>query len=332
MKKKISPTFLFALGLILCIFFFLLSLLWKTTSLSFTEAFLALTGRALKNSHTAILFSVRFPRALASLICGASLSVAGLLLQSALNNALASPGVIGVNSGAGFFVLLASLIFPLSLSVKIEAAFLGALLSCFLVYGICLSAGVSKTSVVLSGVAVSSLFSAGIDVTLTLHPEIVADKVSFSLGGFSALSIKHVYAVTAISLLAFVLAFFLCPGLDLFPLGDEAAFSLGLNVKAHRILCILTAALLASGSVSLSGLLGFVGLLVPNIIRLFCDSSSRVKLLLSAVWGGAFLLFCDFLSRVLFFPYEVPVGLFLSCLGAPFFIFLLIRKRRRLEA
>ena len=332
MKKESSFSILILTGAFSCIIFFFLSLLWGTKSLSFNRALLALLGRAEKAGDAAVLFSLRFPRALAAFVCGASLSCAGLLLQSSLNNALASPGVIGVNTGAGFFVLLGSLFFPLSVTVKVEAAFLGAMLSCFLVYGICMRAGVSKTSVILSGVAVSSLFSAGIDLLLTTHPEIVSDKVSFSLGGFSSVPINHLFLVSIISFVGILLSFLLSPGLDLFPLGDEAAFSLGLNVRRHRIFSILVASLLASGSVSLCGLLGFVGLLVPNLVRLFSPVSSRKKLLLCILWGGAFLLFCDFLSRVLFFPYEVPVGLFLSCLGAPFFIFMLIKKRRRLEA
>ena len=281
----------------------------------------------------AILFKIRLPRTLSCILCGAALSVSGLILQLALNNVLASPGIIGVNSGSGFFVLLASLLFPYASFVRSIAAFFGAVISVLFVYFISEKSGLSKTTLILAGVAVSSLMSAGIDVLITLHPEIVSDKVAFSLGGFQNVSFQSLKISSFVIILCIVSLFFMASGIELFQLGDETAYSLGLNVRFYRILSIMLSGILAGSAVSVCGLLGFVGLLIPNFIRMIRLPKSTVKanIFLCIIFGADFLLLCDILARVLFFPYEVPVGLFLSCLGSPFFIWMLITKKRNLR-
>ena len=274
-----------------------------------------------------MLCGIRLPRALAAVCCGAGLSVSGLLLQESLHNRLASPGVIGVNAGAGLFVLLAALIAPHSTVLKGGAAFLGAICAVALVYGISRRAGGSKSTVVLSGVAVSSLMSAFTQGIITFFPETVTDKVSFSLGGLKGIDPAQL-TVSAILVAAALLgAFLLSGGIDLFPLGDEAAEGLGLDVKRCRALAVLCAAVLAGAAVSLCGLLSFVGLMVPNLIRLASGALCRKRICLCILWGGSFLLICDVIARSAFYPYELPAGLLLSCFGAPFFIWLLIRRR-----
>ena len=278
-----------------------------------------------------IIRDIRLPRTLAALLCGSALSTAGLLLQSALNNSLASPGIIGVNSGAGLFTLIAALLVPYSSIFRTLFALGGALIAVTAVYLISAKTDISRTSLILAGVAVSSCTGALIDVIITLHPEIVAEKVAFALGGFSGTTMYMVRIVFPVILMALCVAVLLAPGIDLFPLGDENAFSLGLNVRVHRILTVITVAFLAGSAVSLCGLLGFVGLIIPNLIRLVSNGRTRTNIFLCAVWGGLFLMLCDLLARTVFFPYEVPAGLFLSCLGSPFFIIMLIRRRRRLD-
>ncbi len=306
-----------------------------TRSLSFIDGISAavslLSGSGNGGSSATILLHLRLPRATGATLCGASLSVSGLLLQLSLNNALASPGIIGVNAGAGFFALLASLAFPYATLIRAAGAFSGALLAVFIVYLISERAGISKTSLVLSGMAVSSLLTAGIDILITAYPEIISDKIAFSLGGFQNLSIASVRIAAPIIALSLVAALLLAGGIDLFALGDEAAFGLGLNVRACRLAAIATAAVLAGTAVSVCGLLGFVGLLVPNLVRLGGKQNTRQSIILCVILGADFLLLCDVLSRTLFFPYELPVGLFLSCMGSPFFIWMLVSRRKRLS-
>ena len=252
-------------------------------------------------------------------------------MQLSLNNTLASPGIIGVNAGAGLFVLAVSLVFPYAAFIRSVGAFCGALCAVFIVYLISGRAGITKTTLVLSGVAVSSLMTAGIDILITVHPEIVADKIAFSLGGFQNVSVASLRIAAPVIVVGLGYACVLAGGIDLFQLGDEAAFGLGLPVRLYRVLAIAVAGMLAGAAVSVCGLLGFVGMLIPNLIRLFSKNKTRRSIILCAVLGADFLLFCDVLSRVLFFPYELPVGLFLSCLGSPFFIWMLMAKKKRLS-
>lgn len=294
------------------------------------STFAGIIGREFTETTRLILFKIRIPRTVAALVCGAALSVSGLILQTTLNNTLASPGIIGINSGAGFFVLVVSLIFPFGAFARCLGAFAGAVLAVLIVYFISEKAGVSKTTLILAGVAVSSLMSAGIDVVITLHPEIVADKVAFNLGGFQNISISSLYFAIPVIVAGLLILIFLAGGIDLFALGDETAYGLGLNVRACRIAAILISGILAGCAVSICGLLGFVGLIIPNFVRLAGKANTRSNIFMCIILGADFLMFCDLIARFLFYPYELPVGLFLSCLGSPFFIWMLIRKKKKL--
>lgn len=294
------------------------------------STFAGIIGREFTETVRLILFKIRIPRTVAALVCGAALSVSGLILQTTLNNTLASPGIIGINSGAGFFVLVVSLIFPFGALARCLGAFTGAVLAVLIVYFISEKAGVSKTTLILAGVAVSSLMSAGIDVVITLHPEIVADKVAFNLGGFQNISISSLYFAIPVIVAGLAILIFLSGGIDLFALGDETAYGLGLNVRACRIAAILISGILAGCAVSICGLLGFVGLIIPNFVRLADKANTRSNIFMCIILGADFLMFCDLIARFLFYPYELPVGLFLSCLGSPFFIWMLIRKKKKL--
>ena len=314
------------LGLLVLPVCFLLSVFISNDAVSSAELWAALLGQG-GGTTRLILLGVRLPRAVAAVCCGAGLAVSGLLLQEALGNHLASPGVIGVNAGAGLFVLLAALLLPYSPVLRGGAAFLGAVCAAGLVYGISRRAGASKTMVVLSGVAVSSLMSAFSQGIITFWPDTVADKVSFSLGGLKGIDPAQLGVSAGIIAAAAVAALLLSGGIDLFSLGDEAAAGLGLDVRRWRVLSILCAAVLAGAAVSLCGLLSFVGLMIPNLVRIAAGGSCRKRLLLCCVWGSSFLLLCDVIARTAFYPYELPAGLLLSCLGAPFFIWLLLRRK-----
>ena len=277
-----------------------------------------------------ILCYVRIPRTAGAVLCGAALAVSGLLLQEALHNPLASPSILGINNGAGFFALLASLLFPGRVYARSVMALCGALLATGLVYLIATCAGFSKTMIILSGVAVSALMSAGINGIITFFPESVADKAAFSLGGLSGVTWPVLALAGALIMPCLLGGLFLSRGIDLFALGDETAHSLGLNVKRHRCLTILAAAVLAGAAVCVGGLISFLGLIVPNLIRrVFSqDLTTAGSLLLCVLYGSALLLAADFLGRRLLYPYELPVGLLISLLGAPFFIGMLIHRKR----
>ena len=271
---------------------------------------------------------VRLPRTLACVLAGAALAVAGTLIQAVLNNAMASPNVIGVNAGAGFFAIAASVLLPFGAGAVPAAAFLGALLTTLLVYALASRAGLSRVSLVLAGIAVSGILSAGIDTLTLLYPDQIVGATGFMIGGFSGVTMASLLPASGYIGVGLLLAFLLAADLDVLQLGEETASSLGMHVGWVRFLSILAASLLAGAAVSFAGLLGFVGLLVPHAARRLVGTENKFLLPASAVLGIGFLLLCDSLGRVLFAPFELPVGIIMSFLGGPFFLFLLLRQKR----
>lgn len=277
-----------------------------------------------------ILCYVRVPRTLGALLSGAALGASGYLMQEALHNTLASPSVMGVNAGAGLFALLAALLFPAVTAARFVLAFLGALLSILLVLLIARRAGYSRSVIVLSGVAVSALMGAAVNGLVTFFPHAVADRQAFTLGGFAGLQYDGLFFSAVFILPGLLAGALLGGGIDLFALGDEVAQGLGLSVTRHRLLTMVTATMLAAAAVCIGGLIGFLGLIVPNVLRRFFAGrmSARQMFTLSGLYGSALLVAADFLARRLFYPYELPVGLLLSLLGAPFFIWMLMHRKR----
>ncbi len=274
-----------------------------------------------------ILWFVRLPRVLACLLCGAALSVSGVVIQGVLANRLASPSVIGVNAGAGLAVTLCCAMgvfggFPVSL-----AAFFGAFAT---VMAISLGAkkwGASRGTVILMGVAANSLLGAFSDAVTILVPEASIFRNDFKIGDFSAVTYPRLLPAALMILCSFLLLCTLANELDVLSLGEESAKSLGLNTDLARTLFLLLAAVLAGAAVSVAGLLSFVGLLVPHAVRRAATGEARHLIPLSALFGAGFVTLCDTLSRVLFSPYELPVGIIMAFLGAPFFLFLLIKGK-----
>lgn len=279
-----------------------------------------------------IIVYVRLPRILASVLTGAALAVAGALLQATLNNPLAAPNIIGVNSGAGATMLMVCALFPSFSYLAPLAAFIGALTATLLVYFIAVRAGAARLTLILAGVAISSFLGAISDTMITLFPDTQASRISFIIGGFSGITMSQVIFASVMIGIGLISAQLLSFDLNVLILGNEVAHSLGVYVSRVRMLALITAALLAGSAVSLAGLLGFVGLIVPHIARRLIGHDLRILIPMCALSGALLTLLCDLLSRVLFAPFEAPVGIILSFLGAPFFIYLLIREKRHAKA
>ncbi len=284
-------------------------------------------GKPVPETVNRVLLHIRLPRALACALCGAALSASGLLLQAALGNALASPGTIGTNAGAGFFALVSAVVFPYSIPARTAAVLLGALFSVTVVYLVIKRANATRLTIVLSGVAIASLFSAGMDIIVTLRPDTLLDKAAFSIGGFSSARLSQLPPALLYIVPGLIGAALLAPRLDVLLLGDETAAALGLPVRRCRMLTLFFAAALAAGAVSVCGLLGFVGLIVPHMLRTVRQNMTAL-VPLCALGGAALVLLCDLISRMVFAPFELPVGILLSLLGAPFFLYLILNKKR----
>lgn len=321
-RNNPCPVFLLALLLAIC-----LSLSLGATAIPLPTVIATLCGR---DSGTAakIVLLVRLPRTLGCVLCGAALSVAGCVIQTVLNNPLAGPNIMGVNTGAGLGVAWASALFPASLWLCSTAAFLGALFGTLLVLFIARRGGASRTTLLLSGMAVSAVFSALIDGVLSFYPAALNGYTDFRIGGMANVSDGLLRNAAFIILPSLLLCCCLHRELDILALGSDTARGLGLRVDLMRTVLLVLAAALVGAAVSVAGLIGFVGLLVPHGIRRLVGESSKRLLPCGAIGGAAFLTLCDLLARTLFAPYELSVGIVLSVLGGPFFLLLLLGQRK----
>ena len=276
-----------------------------------------------------ILYGLRLPRVLGAALAGAGLAAAGVLLQSATGNDLCSPSTVGVNAGAGLAVMTLLCLAPQAHGLLPAAAFGGALATTLTVLGVSIGAGghSSRTTVVLAGVAVSALLNAGISFFSQLYPDVLGSYAAFSAGGFSGVQAADLPVPAAMVAAGLALARVLAPRLNLLSLGDELARSLGVRVQALRLGTLALASALCAAVVTYAGLLGFVGLMAPHIARRLAGSDVRALLGTGALLGALLVVLADLAARTLFTPAELPAGILLAALGAPFFLILLLRRR-----
>ncbi len=283
-------------------------------------------GQGDKVSRSILLYA-RLPRTLASLAAGAGLAVSGAVLQNVLANRLASPGIIGVNAGAGLGVTLCCAMGTLSGLAVSCAAFGGSLITVLFIFLFSHRTNASKTTVILGGVALNSILNAVCESVTVLDTDVAMLSIDFRVGGFSAVSYMRLLPAAGLIALALAVLFTLCNELDVVTLGDETAQGVGLRVGRYRMLFLVLAALLAGAAVSFAGLLGFVGLIVPHFVRRFTGNESGRLLPMCAVAGAGFVTLCDMAARLLFAPYELPVGILMSVVGGPVFLYMLIRHK-----
>ncbi|EPP1862073.1 FecCD family ABC transporter permease [Vibrio parahaemolyticus] len=276
-----------------------------------------------------ILATLRAPRTYAGLLIGASLAVSGVLMQGLTRNPLASPSILGINAGAACFMALASIGVPFfsQLNPIINAVF-GALLSggAVMLLGGFFSARSHPLRLVLAGIAISALL-----IGLTRASVILADDMAYSVlhwltGSLSAVDSQQWQQLWPFATLGLVLAMGLARNLNLLALGDEVAVGLGGNIRLTRLISGLAVVLLAGTSVAIVGPIGFVGLLVPHLVRPIVGHNYHILIPVSALCGAALVTWSDALSRAIAFPAETPVGVITALLGTPCFIAIAMRK------
>jgi iron complex transport system permease protein len=312
-------------ALLLAVF---LGLGYGSSSLSPADLIELVAGTSSSSSAYGIFINVRLPRVLGALLAGAALAVSGAIIQAVLNNPLASPNIIGVNTGAGLAVLVTSALFPALTFLLPAAAFLGALLAALIILAIASGGGVSKLTLVLAGIAITTIFTAGMNAILIFYPDAYVGAGTFLVGGLSGLTLKKIMWPAAYILIGLLIALFHGKSLNIISLGEETAQALGMNVNVRRFFLISLAALLAGAAVSFAGLLGFVGLIIPHVGRFLLGPDNRLLLPASAIMGAVFVTACDLFARMAFAPYEMPVGIPMALIGGPFFIFLIIKYRK----
>jgi len=279
------------------------------------------------------LWVVRFPRIVMGLAVGAALAVAGAVMQAIFGNPLAEPGVVGVSSGAA---LGASAAIALGASVLggpgvALFAFIGGLLATLLVYAVARAGGRTEVvTLLLTGIAVNAIAQAGIAFVLFVADTASREQIVFwQLGSLGGSRWDQVALVAVVALVGVALALVLARHYDLLALGERNARHLGVDVERLRLVSIVLVALLTGAAVAFTGIIAFVGLVVPHLIRMIIGPAHRGMILASAVGGGALLVVADLLTRTLVAGAELPIGMLTSLVGGPFFFWLLYRQRRR---
>lgn len=275
-----------------------------------------------------VLTNLRLPRLLLGLLLGANLAVAGAIMQAVTRNPLASPQVFGVNAGASFLVVVSLLVFPsLGTENLLYFAFAGALLGGVLVFSFASLRGMTALKLALVGMAIHLLLTS-LTKGLILFNDRITNVLYWLSGSLSDASWLELRIVLPWSLAGLLLAASLAKSLAVFQLGQDVAVGLGQKVTRIRLLAGISVVLLAGVTVAVAGAIGFIGLMVPHITRRLVGEDYRIVLPVSAVIGGLLLTYADVLARFIAYPYESPVGIVTSLLGAPFFLLLARRQMK----
>ncbi|MDF2840259.1 MAG: iron compound transporter, permease protein [Clostridia bacterium] len=323
--KSNKSKFLFLIGLIfLLIAFFFASLLLGYIKTDFNDLVNTYSNYT-DSIEQIVIMTSRMPRALTALFIGASLSVSGLLMQILTKNPMASPGLLGVNSGAAFFMVFAYSFIPnLTQNYLMLFSFVGAALAVLLVYA--LAGGIRGTiqtfDLTLAGAAISAIFISFTQIVLYKDQKTMEEVLFWLTGAVEGRSMDALFKVIPIMLISWVICFLLAKRLNLFSLGEEIAKGLGLNIELLKLQIILLVVVLAGASVAVAGPIALVGLIIPHFTRFLVGSEFKWAIPYSIVLGAILLLSADVASRFIIFPKEIPVGAVTAILGTPFFIYI----------
>ena len=284
--------------------------------------------------HHVIVWLIRTPRVIVAALVGAGLAVAGAQMQGLFRNALASPDIVGTSSGGvlGAVLALATGLAMRSIFYLPVMSFAGALLALFLVYVIATRRGRTPVStLLLTGVALNALIGAITSFVISLQWvrwEVAQEILFWMMGGLDSRTWKHVWLTLPCVVIGLIVALVYSRDLDVLLLGEETALAVGADIERVKRVILTSAALLTGAAVAVSGLIGFVGLVVPHIVRLIIGPKHRYLLPASALTGAAFLILTDILARTVNRPEEIRLGIVTAILGAPFFLYLLLRHYR----
>ncbi|WP_342825301.1 FecCD family ABC transporter permease [Candidatus Lucifugimonas marina] len=288
-----------------------------------------------KPTEQAIIQSIRLPRIFLAFIVGAALGISGGIMQGLFRNSMADPGIIGVSSGGatGAVVAIASGAATVSTFFLPVFAFIGSAAAMAVVFLIASVGGrFSMATLLLGGIAVSSFLGAITTATIILTDDLNVQRqiIFWIAGGFDTARWESVQIAAPIIVVGALITIFVARDLNLLLVSEDEARSLGVRVALVRNTLLISASLITGAAVAFSGIIAFVGLVVPHVVRLIAGADHRVLLPLSALGGGLFLLVADTAARIVLSPAELRVGVLTAMIGAPFFIFLLLRSKARL--
>jgi len=314
----------------LLVFTMILSISAGAVKIPLQEILNVFLGGGSETSRTIIL-NLRLPRAIESAIVGMGLSVVGTFFQGLLRNPMADPYVLGISSGAAFGATIA-IILGLGIFGLSFMAFVTSLITVFFVYTISRTGTrVSMTTMLLAGIAISAFMSAIISLMMLLNHDEFSRIVFWTMGGFSLINWNSVVFSTPIIIIGSFMMYVFSRDVNAILTGEEVAEHLGVNTELVKKIILVTGSLVTATAVSVGGIIGFVGLIVPHISRLIVGPDNRVLVPFSAISGAIFLTFADLLARVILKPMEIPIGIITAAFGGPFFLYLLIKSKQKSE-
>jgi iron complex transport system permease protein len=285
-----------------------------------------------------ILFDIRLPRLINVLIVGSALAVSGLLLQALIRNYLAEPGLMGISAGAGLGAILMFLL-PVSVPFYLitPVSFIFAIGASMIIYFTAKGLNykytnfINSNKIILAGIAISAFLSSLNGFLLILSGKNVTQIIYWLNGGFGGKAWNEVYMSLPVVIAGIVMALTMSKSLNILALGEEMAASMGLRVKMFQIACVGVSALLAASAVSVAGIISFAGLVVPNMARILLGSDYRYTVPASVMLGALLLTISDLIARVIILPAELPTGIITAFIGAPFFIYLILKKNSEIN-
>ncbi len=328
---KRSPSFLFpgliiSLGLLMICF--IINITLGVADVSWHQIYQAIFSFDSSTEHL-IIRTVRIPRSLVALFVGAALAVSGTLMQGITQNPLASPSILGINAGASFMVVLAtSIIGNSSLGFYAVFAFLGAGITAIVVYGVAAlgKGGITPLNLTLAGAALTAFMGSLTSGILIVNQTALSEIRFWLAGSVGGKNIELLLQIFPYLLIGLLLAFALGKHLTILSFGDDMALGLGQETAWIKVIAAISIILLAGGSVALAGPIGFIGLIIPHIVRFLVGIDYRWILPYSAIFGAILLLITDTIARLILQPQEIPVGLIMPLIGSPFLIYLIRQK------
>jgi len=327
-RRKISYPLLALLLAVVLVATCLIALKIGNNPMSVKEVLAALTGNG-SSVNEKVIVNLRLPRLLTALLAGIALAASGSLMQSSLRNPLADPGIVGVTGGAGVGSLTVMLLFTqLSAAWIPLGAFVGGLAAAALVYGLAWRRGLNPTVLILIGIATAAVSAAIINI-LVIHAKLtLAPALAWMAGSTYARGWPEFFSMLPMVLVLVPIGWWLGRRVDLLAFRDESSQGLGLSIRSTRVIVGLISVLLASVAASIVGAIGFIGLLAPHVARMLSGPSHRRAMPLSMLFGGALLVGADLLGRILIAPKELPSGIVVALLGAPYLLYLMIRAAK----
>ena len=318
------------IGILIILIFLSISL--GSSAISISDLFNFFSDRT--EAERKIIFDIRIPRILNAILVGASLSCSGIILQSLLRNNLAESGILGISAGAGLGAILVFLSpFSIPLFLLTPVSFIFAVVTTLIIFSLAKGLNskynnfLSSNKIILSGIAINALISSFNGFLLIIAGRNVSQIIYWLSGGLSGRGWTEFNITFGFIFIGLLFAILLSKELNVLNLGDELSISLGLKIKNVQRASIVVSSLLAACAVSVAGIISFVGLVIPNISRLIIGSDNRYTILCSILLGAIFLLLSDTIARTIISPAEIPVGIVTSLIGAPVFIWLILRKK-----